>query len=343
VKIALVGTAMHQAVRRALLGSQHTLVWIAASGSEALKLFDEARADILLVSAAITGMKPAEFTRSVLVKASCAVVLLTEDDNRRVSEVYEAMGAGAIDVVAAPVLNSQGKLSGAEVLLAKIKTAGRFFGKSSDQLRAVEERTAPPVTPLLVAIGASTGGPQALLTVLSNLPKDLPAAIIIVQHVDSEFAEGLASWLHEGSGIRVDIAKDGAVPISGSALLASTPDHLVMTKSATLRYRAEPLDVHYRPSVDVLFASLAEHWERPGVAVLLTGMGRDGAAGMKKLRQGGWFTIAQDEASSVVYGMPKAAALINAACKILPPLAIAAEVATQVRSRVRMAAAKASL
>jgi chemotaxis response regulator CheB len=276
-------------------------------------------------------MSPAALTRAVLAKAQCGVLLLADADTQRVSAVYEAMGAGALDVVATPRITDRGQVSGSEPLLLKLRTAGRLLGRPSQELCTVSSASARG--PSLVAIGSSTGGPQALLTILTQLPKSFPAAIVIVQHVDAEFSEGLASWLRDSCHIRVDVAREGAFPSPGLALIAGTSDHLVLTSGGILRYRPEPIEVPYRPSVDVFFSSLAEHWPTPAVAVLLTGMGRDGAAGMKKLRQLGWHTIAQDEASSAVYGMPKAAAAIGAACKILPPLAIASELIDHVTKR----------
>jgi two-component system, chemotaxis family, response regulator WspF len=124
------------------------------------------------------------------------------------------------------------------------------------------------------------------------------------------------------------------VPTPGVALLAGTEEHLIMAAGGSLRYTPLPRELPYRPSVDVLFGSLAQHWKTtPGVATLLTGMGRDGAQGLKKLRQAGWLTIAQDEASSVVYGMPKAAAQIGAAARVLALEDIAPEISHFVMRR----------
>jgi len=131
--------------------------------------------------------------------------------------------------------------------------------------------------------------------------------------------------------------------MAGVAYLASSQDHLVVTAGGTLRYRGEPRDLAHRPSVDVLFGSLVEHWRTPGVAVLLTGMGRDGAEGMRKLRCAGWHTIAQDQASCVVYGMPKAAVLLDAASQVLPLSEISRAVyenTARMRPRVRPSAAR---
>jgi len=155
-------------------------------------------------------------------------------------------------------------------------------------------------------------------TYLSVLPKTFPAAIVIIQHVDEQFAPGMADWLSGNSQLPVRVAKEGDRPAAGTALLAGTNDHLVFKTSGRLGYSGEPRDLPYRPSVDVFFESLSELWPGDAVGVLLTGMGRDGAQGLKRMRNKGHYTIAQDEATSAVYGMPKAAATLGAAVDILP-------------------------
>jgi chemotaxis response regulator CheB len=321
-------TQAARAVERALSGSGHHLLWQVPSASAALERCTSDPPEILLVSLRTSDIKPAELTKRVVLKQTCAVVLLA-DASGDMSSAYDAMGAGAIDVVRAPAFNAQGELNGTEPLLAKLRTAARLLGHGSGELLAVV--AGPPLVaalPPLVAIGASTGGPQAILTVLAALPKPFPGAILIVQHVDGEFSAGLASWLAETSGIRVELARAGSVPTAGMAFLAGTEEHLIMASGGSLRYTAIPRELPYRPSVDVLFGSLVQHWKTPGVAVLLTGMGRDGAQGMKKLRQAGWHTVAQDEATSIVYGMPKAAAQLGAAARVLPITDISGEVSS---------------
>src|SRR3954464_6899271 len=150
------------------------------------------------------------------------------------------------------------------------------------------------------------------------------------QHSDETFASGMANWLGEPTGHRVELAAEGDRPARGRRLLAATNDHMVLTADRRLGYVVEPRDLSYRPSVDLLFASVAAHWPRPGVAALLTGMGRDGAEGLLRLRRRRWQTIAQDEATSVVYGMPRAAVEIGAAAQVLPLAKIAAAIAAHV-------------
>jgi two-component system chemotaxis response regulator CheB/two-component system response regulator WspF len=134
----------------------------------------------------------------------------------------------------------------------------------------------------------------------------------------------MAQWLSDGAELPVRVAKEGDRPAAGTALLAATNDHLVFKTSSRLGYSGEPRELSYRPSVDVFFESLSELWPGDAVGVLLTGMGRDGAQGLKKMRNKGHYTIAQDETTSAVYGMPKAAAALGAAVDILPVERIAA-------------------
>jgi chemotaxis response regulator CheB len=169
----------------------------------------------------------------------------------------------------------------------------------------------------LVAIGASAGGPAALAKLLSDLPSTFPAAIVIVQHVDVQFAAGLAGWLGQQTALEVRLAVEGDRPRPGTVLLAGRDNHLVLTSPTRLGYTLEPADCSYRPSVDVFFKSANRLWPGHLIGLVLTGMGRDGAEGLLALRRGGHHTIAQDEKSSAVYGMPKAAMELEAAEEVL--------------------------
>jgi chemotaxis response regulator CheB len=172
--------------------------------------------------------------------------------------------------------------------------------------------------PSLVAIGSSAGGPPALATLLRGLPRTFPAGIVIVQHIDARMAISMAEWLALQCSLPVRVAVEGDRPMAGEVLIAGTSDHLVLKSPHRLGYTDEPRDSVYRPSVDIFFHSVLRFWRPSAVGVLLSGMGRDGATGLKALRDRGCHTIAQDEASSAVYGMPKAAAAISAAVDVLP-------------------------
>ena len=251
----------------------------------------------------------------------CPILIVTVSVGSNAWRAFEAMGHGALDAVDTPSFDRGDVREGAEPLLRKIETLGRML-RDRNPGHSCGGRRLPSSGQVhgdgLVAIGASAGGPAALATVLRGLPKDFPAAIVIVQHVDEQFAAGMAEWLGQQSALPVRLAKPGDRPRGGTVLLAGTNDHLVLRNTGQLDYTPEPLQSGYRPSVDVFFQSVSRSWRGAVVGVLLTGMGRDGALGLKALRNQGHLTIAQDRASSAVYGMPKAAAALNAAVDIVP-------------------------
>jgi len=307
------------------------LLWTAYSGDEALRLCATARPDIILMDLIMPGIDGAETTRRIMQSTPCVILVVTATTVGNRDLVFEAMGHGALDAVNTPVLGPSGDMAGAEPLLQKLRTVARLVAPVRvDLLRQhVSGARGIPRPPLdtsrlpIVAIGASTGGPQALATVLSNFPLNFPAAVLVTQHVDDHFAPGLAAWLQHHSSLPVRIARDGE-PISSRGIwLAGSNDHLVFNDDdGFLHYTPHPRETPYRPSVDALFHSLAEPHRGIRVGVLLTGMGRDGAEGLLAMRATGALTIAQDAATCVVYGMPKAAVEIKAAAEILPLPAI---------------------
>jgi two-component system chemotaxis response regulator CheB len=261
-----------------------------------------------------------EATRRIMSSTPCAIVVVTASVEDNSSKVFEAMGAGALDAVNTPVLEQPGAPDGAGALLAKIETIRRLIGAPPPKVQASSASTATPPAEEgdLVVIGASAGGPAALAKILSQLPEDFPAPITIIQHVDTQFAKGLGDWLGYQTTLKVRVAKENDRPEPGTVLLAGTGNHLVITESGRLGYTAEPVDCPYTPSIDVFLKSVGEHWRGEVTAVLLTGMGRDGAEGLRLLRSRGHHTIAQDRESSAVYGMPKAAVELGAAAEVLP-------------------------
>ena len=169
----------------------------------------------------------------------------------------------------------------------------------------------------LIAVGASAGGPAALARILSYLPANFPSAMVIVQHVGAQFAAALANWLDYQTPLHVRLAQEGDCPAPGTILVAGRDRHLVFESHGRLSYTEQPANSLYRPSVEVFFNSVRQYWLGSVTGVLLTGMGRDGAQALLGLRQAGHHTIAQDQASCAVYGMPKAAAELHAAAEVL--------------------------
>jgi two-component system response regulator WspF len=277
-----------------------------------------------------------EATRRIMAQAPCAIVVVTSSVSGHLGKVYEAMGLGALDAVDTPELGPAGDVAGARVMLEKIATVAKLLGRSPRVASADPPEPpgpAPRAAPAwpLVAIGCSTGGPAALAEILPGLPPMKDASVVIVQHVDVAFAPGLAQWLGVRAGRPVELVEPGDRPLPGKIFLAATNDHVILDESRTFRYIPEPVSYHYRPSVDVFFRSVARQWGRPGVGAVLTGMGRDGADGLLALRRAGWLTIAQDQATSVVWGMPRAAAEVGAAHLVLP----LSEVAEAISRRIR--------
>jgi two-component system response regulator WspF len=203
----------------------------------------------------------------------------------------------------------------------------------STEMKSAPDKRRGASNQKLVAIGSSAGGPAALAVLLGALNKDFDAAIVIAQHVDQRFAGSMADWLNQVSPLPVRVAKEGDHAEPGLVLLAATNDHLKFKGANLLGYTAEPHDYAYRPSVNVLFESVQAHWRGEAVGVLLTGMGRDGAQGLKLLRDKGFHTIAQDEQTSMVYGMPKAAVSLGAAVDILPLERIAPRIIELLKTR----------
>jgi two-component system response regulator WspF len=315
-----------EALRRVVSSvPEYRIAWIAYDGAQAVQKCAADTPDLILMDLLMPVMDGVEATRRIMQDSPCAILVVTATVSGNAAKVFDAMGHGALDAVNTPVLGLSGGLEGARNLLSKIETIAKLIGKHSWKRSKPGPVTAPSDSngESLVAVAASTGGPLVISRILRRLSPGFPVPIIIVQHVDAEFAPGLADWLAAETALNVRLIQTSDRPSDYRLMLAATNEHLVMSASGTLQYSAEPKEYPYKPSADVFFRSLAQNWRGHGVAVLLTGMGRDGAEGLLTLRQNGWTTIAQDQATSIVYGMPKAAAEIGAAQKILPENEIA--------------------
>ena len=296
------------------------VAWTASDGLEAVQHCARDRPDVVLMDLIMPVMDGVEATRRIMAETPCAIVVVTADVARHTSRVFDAMGHGALDAADTPVVGSGDMRSAAAPLLRKIRNIGWLIGRygSRPALTPLAKPAPQPGARRLLVIGASAGGPATLAQLLGDLPTDFPAGIVLVQHVDASFAAGMADWLNDQVSLPVRLVREGERPQPGQILLAGTDDHLHLLDDGTLRYTDQPTESLYRPSIDVFFHSVAQHWRGVAVGVLLTGMGQDGARGLKALRERGYLTIAQDQASSAVYGMPKAAAAMQAAVEISP-------------------------
>ncbi|WP_295515091.1 chemotaxis-specific protein-glutamate methyltransferase CheB [uncultured Pseudomonas sp.] len=331
MRIAIVNDLLlaTEALRRLLTSDgRHTVAWIAHDGEEAVARCAEDRPDLILMDLQMPRLDGIEATRRIMAQSPCAILVVTATPDD-CEGVFRAMGAGALDVTATPAL-AGGADGGA--LLRKI---GRI-----EPLVRLPERAAQPALPTaakpadaprevrgaLVAIGASTGGPAALVTLFDGWAPTPQASVVLVQHIDRRFAPSFIGWLGTQIAWPVLAAMPGALPQPGQVSVALGDDHLLLDDQGRFTYTAEPVDYPYRPSVDVFFTGLASHAQRGrnALGILLTGMGRDGANGLYALRQSGCPTLAQDEASCAVYGMPAAAVRMGAAERVLSPAQIGA-------------------
>jgi len=338
MKIAIVNdVSMVVEILRRVLAEwpEHQLLWVAQDGAQAVELCAWQLPDLILMDIVMPGMDGVEATRRIMQKTPCPILIVTADIGACADKVYQALGYGALDAVDTPALSGSDWRQGSAVLMEKIARIGRMERKPATlagarpKVALKRAPVAPTASDKLVAIGASAGGPGALAAILRELPDTFPAAIVIVQHIDPGFAGGMAGWLQQQSGLKVKVAQEGDRPQCGMVLMAGTNQHLLFRNRDSLGYVPESPEDVYHPSIDVFFNSVVRQWRGQAVGVLLTGMGRDGAAGLKAIRDAGYHTIAQDRESSSVYGMPKAAAALDAATEILPITDIAKALVSQ--------------
>jgi two-component system, chemotaxis family, protein-glutamate methylesterase/glutaminase len=302
------------------------VVGAAADPYHARTLIKETSPDVITLDVEMPRMDGLTFLGNLMRLRPTPVVMVSSLTERGAEATLAALELGAIDFVAKPKLDvAQGIAALGAELVAKVKIAARA------RPIARTPRPAPPAalsyrtTDRLIAIGASTGGTEAIAQVLAGLPADSPA-VVIAQHIPPEFSRRFAERLDRTCAVAVREASDGEPITIGNVYIAPGQSHLRVVRSGA-RYvcsvaQDEPVNRH-RPSVDVLFRSVAEHAGGNAIGVILTGMGADGAAGLGELRARGALTIAQDQATSVVWGMLGEAVKRGAAVEILPLGAIA--------------------
>ena len=307
----------------------------AENGKRAIELCEELRPDVItldMVMPVISGLTAAEY---IMAYRPTPILIVSASMNRgELFKTYDALAAGALDVL--EKVNDvdevwEARLRSTVKLIARIKVIthprARLSGtpmawpeppppQALTGARKRPEQSSPPYS--LVAIGASTGGPAAIVKVLRALPPALRVPVFFVLHIDEPFGAAFAEWLDSQTPHPVTYARGGELldSLRGQVIMAPSGRHLTLA-GGRLRLSAEAPRHSCRPSIDVLFESLAVDRGAEVVACLMTGMGRDGAAGLLAIRRAGGFTIAQDESTSVIYGMPREAVLLGAAQAVL--------------------------
>lgn len=332
MRIAIVNDTLMavEALRRVVSQNhEHTITWVARDGEEAIKACANDTPDLILMDIIMPVMDGVEATRKIMQNSPCAILLVTSSVSGNAPKVFEAMGAGALDAINTPILEQSDSAEMGEGLLRKINIIGQLISygeKKQKQIDVKVETTTQKNKTSLIAIGSSTGGPAALVSVLKNLPEDFSAAIAVVQHVDKQFIAGFITWLDEQITLPVRMAHNGDKLVPGTILVADSEQHLILLKDQTLSYTKEPEAYPYKPSVNVFFESIAHYWNGNATGILLTGMGRDGALGLFEMHEKGFTTMAQEKSTCAVYGMPKAAVELNAVDFILSPVEINAQI-----------------
>jgi two-component system, chemotaxis family, protein-glutamate methylesterase/glutaminase len=311
----------------------------AADGATAVELCQRIRPDVLTMDLMLPVLSGLGAIEQIMAHCATPVLVVSSADNRgELYETYEALAAGAVDSLDKPCRDEpieswERRLIAAVKLVSRIRVISHPRAKLGGAIGSTTVVPPPPVPAIarrfaVAALGTSTGGPGALVSVLRALPARYPIPLLVVLHIGEPFALGFPEWLSGQTQQAVRYAEDGEdlAALAGRVVMAPPGRHLTV-RAGRLMLTSEPERHSCRPSVDVLFESLARECGPSAAAGLLTGMGRDGARGLLALRAAGGFTIAQDEATSAVYGMPREAAQLGAAERILPLDQIGAELA----------------
>lgn len=327
-----------------------TVVGRAGNGQEALDLIPALQPDVICTDLHMPVMDGLRFTEAVMQRfpRPILVISISVFDSKS-DHVFNLLQAGAVDVFAKPRSGLRaGDDAVAKALIQKVRAISGVVSftrrsRTAQRVSPVPSRPAAVELPLppagsfdVLVIGASTGGPLAYEAILSSLPATFPLPVICVQHISEGFLPGMVSWLDSCSKLKVKQAAHLERLKAGVVYFAPEGRHLIVNSSRLLQFAPGSEGDLYCPAVDVLFHSVAEHFGAKAIALLLTGMGDDGARGLKHIREKNGMTIAQDESSCVVYGMPHKAVEMNAARMVLPLALMADKVVTLVTGSGRL-------
>ncbi len=308
------------------------VVGTAMDGNFGLKKIEEMKPQVVTLDLDMPGMGGLDMLKEIMLRHPVPVIVVSSHSTQGASVTLQALSMGAFDFVAKPIDVSANMPEIARELIAKIKAAAQSRRVAIAAPLEAQKQSQKPVLEAktratrIVAIGISTGGPQALQYLLPQLPKNFPGTIVIVQHMPEGFTEMFSRRLEEICAITVKEAQSGDLLLAGRALICPGNRHikvkrLPMGEVAVLN--DDPRVNGHRPSVDVLFKSVAEEFGEKSIAMLMTGMGEDGAQGLGLVKAAGGMTIAQSEESCVVFGMPKAAIERGYAVRVIPLDALA--------------------
>ncbi|MBI2885176.1 MAG: chemotaxis-specific protein-glutamate methyltransferase CheB [Candidatus Omnitrophica bacterium] len=304
------------------------VVGMAHDGVEAVDLVPKLHPDLVIMDINMPRMDGFEATKQIMAYHPTPILIVSSAAvNRGAERACQALGYGALDVLEREPLEVSGRpgVVGGE-LLRRINSLAQMHVITHPLARLERPPRLPAELPLpasvseerIITVAASTGGPQAVLALLKMLPKALPCAVVVVQHISAGFTRGLVEWLEEEAQRPVRIAAHGARLEPGVVYVAPTDAHLRVVGQGLMRLTDEPPCGGQKPSGTLLFASAASAYQERAIGVILSGMGSDGADGLKQLKAAGGAVIAQDERTCVVFGMPKAAIELGVVDQVLP-------------------------
>jgi len=313
---------------------QIIVVGIAYNGKEAIDIVPKLKPDIITMDIHMPIMDGFEATKHIMAYNPTPILILsTSVFKAGMDKVFKAIYYGALDAMEKGDLEINKDADSTKLLIEKIKLLSGVKVIShplakleKEKIVSISDFTKEKALDRIVAIAASTGGPQALMDVLRSFPAKFPCGIVIVQHITSGFLDGLVDWLGNESKIKVKVAQDLEQIMPGVAYIAPCEFQMRVTEESKISLANEPSYNGHRPSADILLESVARVYKEGAIGVILTGMGRDGLIGMKTIKQMRGKTIAQDEKSCVVFGMPKEAIEAGVIEKVLPLERIADEI-----------------
>lgn len=302
------------------------IIGMAEDGGKAIELTQKLKPDVIVMDINMPVMNGFEATEHIMAYSPTPILILSSViDKEGVFTTFNALAAGAVDVMEKPsMLPSNSWSSIGDVLIKKIKSISkaRVVTHVKGRVKEFSPHVKPVSliksnTPEIIGIGASTGGPSVVMQILKSIPSDYKPGVLVVQHMASGFIKGFSDWLGAACKVKVSLARDGEKIEGGQVLVAPDGCHTIVRSKKTIGLVSGEKVHGVKPSVDVLFNSIAGVYGNSSVGVLLTGMGADGAEGLKHMKERGGTTIAQSEDSCAVFGMPKVAIEKGAASKVL--------------------------
>ncbi|HRP02234.1 MAG TPA: chemotaxis-specific protein-glutamate methyltransferase CheB [Candidatus Kapabacteria bacterium] len=303
-----------EAIKRIITSiGKYSILWVAKDGFEAINLTHANKPDLILMNLNMPKCDGVQATKEIMRDNPTPIIIVSSSLKLYQSKIFEAMALGALDVSTIPSDIDYSDLKNID-LVKKIEMIAKLTNKQSIDSGQLSPNAKGAK---LVLIGASTGGPKVIAKILESLPNKINGSLTIVQHLDAKFTNGMVEWLKNYTSININVVEFGTSIENNNIYVVGGDEHFQINSYNKFETVKATTTEHFIPSINIMFNSFANNYKNNGMAIILTGMGNDGTKGMLSLKKKNWLTLAQDETSSVVYGMPKAAYESGAAKKTL--------------------------